>query len=1059
LLPTANGRSYEIDFIIIGNNWIFLLDEKSWRSPIQGDEEYWIRADGSSEKSPLAKIDFVAKVVASSTSYKLTALKEKGHFVRSGIVFSSLERLPQIHDTRARNGLFLLSDVCERLQELDSRGGNARVGQLRQKVKTTFTGMDNRPKVPKQINLYLIEECVILRPHVRLFRAAFKGHEGTKQQLLVYDCGRDPLKVSMLQDFYMQECRALQELSHTGLVPHVSLPFTWSDDFLVVPIAPPPGVSLSAYPLPETQAEFVQDLLMVKACFEGLDHIHSRDVLHRALGPDAIFIQKSQPPKIVFTNFYAARIGSQTIATTLDELSIEDPYLSLDLAIGYEYATVQTDTFSLALILLERLSGVSITDIRASVESPIIMPHQPCWSSVLPPKLADELMRTFQQLLLPEKDASIPSAEDVATQLDTLINHLQSHIQLTEESVVVPLISSSRRLLSSSSWLETQEECVQDQLIVPEGSSAEKNTLMGGRFIIQRLLGEGAMARTYLVKLVGYEQLGYHVLKQFLRPNDGTKQAIDEYNALKKIRSKYFPSIEDIYPLEYDAHIKMEYIPGSTLQQIESELPWSLERWWSFAKDLLSAVRELEEHQILHRDIKPANIILHETENYPVLIDFGFAIQKGAVARVAGTPLYLPPEAAMASEPPPSSDRYAVGVVLFQTLTGRLPFKNLTNGRELIDPEEIDDKIRHVAIVILQAVSSDPELHPKSATAMSNQLKNAMLASQGSSGRGILQLPLSFFHPVPFVDLSSTYRSQATVHIFKGHTEEVYSVTWAPNGRYLATASADRTIRVWDILTGDSGPVYQHLQGRRAQGVQVVTWSPDGARLASMSNNQVVRVRDAFTGDILITYEDHVTDGRGFAFALAWSPNSRYMASGSDSNVVFIWDAALGNKVQDYHGHKSWIAALAWSPDGTRVASGSRDKTMQVWEAFSGKHILTYGGHMGEVTTIAWSPDSKLLASAYRDKVIVWDTTNKDVIYAQYNHHRGVNAVAWSPDGAYLASAGNDHEVEVWNIRKQQRIFAYEEHHDQVRSITWSPDGRYLASAGADKQVCLWKTP
>lgn len=166
VLPTTNGRSYEIDFIVIGSNWIFLLDEKSWRGPIRGNEEQWIRADGSSEKSPLAKMDYVAKIVAERTRYKLTALKSQKRFVHGGVVFSSLERLPQIQDTRAGKGLCLLSDVCERLQRFDSQeAGSTLIGQLRQQVKTAFLGMDDRPKVPKQINLYLIEECITLRPH------------------------------------------------------------------------------------------------------------------------------------------------------------------------------------------------------------------------------------------------------------------------------------------------------------------------------------------------------------------------------------------------------------------------------------------------------------------------------------------------------------------------------------------------------------------------------------------------------------------------------------------------------------------------------------------------------------------------------------------------------------------------------------------------------------------------------------------------------------------------------------------------------------------------------
>src|SRR5439155_15855681 len=115
------------------------------------------------------------------------------------------------------------------------------------------------------------------------------------------------------------------------------------------------------YPLPETREKFVQELLLTAGCFKALDQIHTHHVLHRAIGPDTIYVQSIQPSKIVFTNFYAARIGTNSIAPSLDALSIEDSYAALELAIGYGYATVETDTFSLALVLLERLSGVSLS--------------------------------------------------------------------------------------------------------------------------------------------------------------------------------------------------------------------------------------------------------------------------------------------------------------------------------------------------------------------------------------------------------------------------------------------------------------------------------------------------------------------------------------------------------------------------------------------------------------------------------------------------------------------------------------------------------------------------
>ncbi len=456
---------------------------------------------------------------------------------------------------------------------------------------------------------------------------------------------------------------------------------------------PPSGKPLSVYPLPETREEFVQELILAAACFKTLDQIHAHNVLHRAIGPGTIYVQSIQPPKIVFTNFYAARVGTSSIAPSLDALSIEDPYAALELAIGYGYATAETDTFSLALVFLERLSGVSLSDIRANVESVMIFPQQPRWVSFLSIELASELSTILKQVVIPEKGTTPPSAKVIATRLTDLARRLR---------------------------IEAQGDTV-------EGKLLDK------RYKVYRLLGRGTMALTYLASDNEFESLGLFALKRYTSPSEVLQQAAAEFNTMRSINSKYLPRIFDIYPPQNDVHVKMEYIPGPTLQQIEMEFPWPLERWWSFAQDLLNAVEALEDKQLLHRDIKPANIILHEADNRPVLIDFGFAIQQGAPGQTAGTPLYLPPETFSTSPSsafPLTCDRYAVGVVLFKSLFGYMPF-SITEGfqRFLIPLEQfVDAKMRRLAAILLRAVSNDPAERPATIAQMRQELQTALLA-------------------------------------------------------------------------------------------------------------------------------------------------------------------------------------------------------------------------------------------------------------------------------------------------------------------------------------------
>ena len=237
--------------------------------------------------------------------------------------------------------------------------------------------------------------------------------------------------------------------------------------------------------------------------------------------------------------------------------------------------------------------------------------------------------------------------------------------------------------------------------------------LLDGRYKVIRLLGQGSTARTYLAR--DEEFGGIFALKQYLWPSAVRAHAGGEFDILRRLNSPYLPRIYDVFPPQNDVHLKMDYVEGPTLHDVRQEFPWPLERWWEFAQDMLNAVQVLEERRLLHRDIKPANIVLREDNGRPVLIDFGFAVRMGVEAQVAGAPLYLPPEAVTSTEPPPSTDRYALATVLFQALTGLLP-SALGEG-SLADAAVRhkglqDERVQRVADVLLRAAAADPSSTP-----------------------------------------------------------------------------------------------------------------------------------------------------------------------------------------------------------------------------------------------------------------------------------------------------------------------------------------------------------
>lgn len=529
MLATNDGRTYEIDFIVVGERWVFVIDEKSWWGKITGNDQRWIREDGYAERSPLTKADTIARPLAGNLRAGTNQLRDNiGQWVRGGVLLSLSDRVPEIQDPRSTDAIFLLGNVCDRLREIDLKGGSRNVGSARGEIRNCLLGLPDRPEIPSQIGLYRIDEVVAEREGRRLFHATLEG--GGHRLLLVYDLSRDPIEQEQLREFYMREFGALQQLRETGLVPEVLDAFPWSDSFLVVPVTPPPGVSLGAYPLPDTRDDLVKELLLASTAFNALQRIHERGVIHRALDPDAVYVEgDGAHARVVLTNFFAAHVEDRrTIALSLDALTTEDPYAAPELVIGYGNATATSDVWSLGLVFLERLARRPVAELRQATGGAVEMPNLAARWPSLPEDALAGLVNVFTDLLSSEGSKRIGAREaaehlrDIATQLRTE--------KPTDERIV-----------------------------------------LDNRYTVRRLLGQGTMARTYLA--ADDEFGGLFALKQFQVPTTAYEQARAEFTTLRELNSPYLPRIFDVYPPQNDVHVKMEYIPGPTLDELAPEFP------------------------------------------------------------------------------------------------------------------------------------------------------------------------------------------------------------------------------------------------------------------------------------------------------------------------------------------------------------------------------------------------------------------------------------------------------------------------------------------------------
>ena len=253
--------------------------------------------------------------------------------------------------------------------------------------------------------------------------------------------------------------------------------------------------------------------------------------------------------------------------------------------------------------------------------------------------------------------------------------------------------------------------------------------------------------------------------------------------------------------------------------------------------------------------------------------------------------------------------------------------------------------------------------------------------------------------------------------------------------------------------SGPLGTTYYTLDG--SSFVRSVTWSPNGKYIAYGGYDRLVQVIDAASGNVLNTYKEVLDDP---VFALTWSPDSRYIASAA--RIIEVWPALRTAKAgTEYTGHRIPVNAAAWSPDGRYIASAAEN--VQVWDAKTGKRISLYAGHTGQVNTVAWSPDGKYLASAGTDNTVrIWKPfQTQDTLFTYSKHTDQINSISWSLDGKYIASAGDakDMTVYVWDAHNGKTIYSYGGHESAVRAVAWSPTlaGR-IASAGEDNAVHIW---
>lgn len=287
--------------------------------------------------------------------------------------------------------------------------------------------------------------------------------------------------------------------------------------------------------------------------------------------------------------------------------------------------------------------------------------------------------------------------------------------------------------------------------------------------------------------------------------------------------------------------------------------------------------------------------------------------------------------------------------------------------------------------------------------------------------------------------------------ILRGHTGFVTSLSYNYDGSLIATASYDKTVRIWDAYTGaELKTLYGH-----SDIVNSVNFSRDGKYAVSSSKDNVIMLWNIVEGMVVDTLLGHSKSVNSVCFSL----DGKYIASSSDDKSIEIWDVEKGGAIHTLLGHSATVNNAVFTGDGKFIVSASDDKTVKVWDIEKEEIVASLIGHSDNVNSVCLSKDDKYLVSSSNDKTIkIWDFEKRKVLHT-LDAHAIVESASFSPDSKYLVSSSWDNVLKIWDVTSGVLVDSLTGHLGTVTGSLFSPDGRKIISSSWDNTIRIWDTP
>lgn len=285
------------------------------------------------------------------------------------------------------------------------------------------------------------------------------------------------------------------------------------------------------------------------------------------------------------------------------------------------------------------------------------------------------------------------------------------------------------------------------------------------------------------------------------------------------------------------------------------------------------------------------------------------------------------------------------------------------------------------------------------------------------------------------------------------HNDEVSDVSFSLDGRLIASASEDGTVRLWS----KEGKSWDNKILRHGERVWGVDFSPTQSLLATSAEDGIVRIWDVHDASLKAELKHPKELGTSqLALNVSFSPNGQFIASANFDKTVRIWQVSTKQLLKTFH-HEAEVTSVSFSSNSQEIVTASADGTIKLWNlSFDNNQPLKiFRGHTDEVNSVSFSPEDQYIVSGSRDRtIILWTLSQEKPFKVLKEHGDMVYSVRFSFDGQYIASGSKDGTVKVWS--QEGKLLDTFHHNAPVNSVRFSPVNKIIASAGADRTVKLW---